>query len=411
MKKPRCIPRLFFSIMQCMNFLILSALCYVLPFWQPTAWPLIFLFPLFTICAIYKKISLINAFGWGTFVFAGHAIPIADALYHMIQKTFAIKLLPGALLLTYGTIVCTAWIWCSSRLSTRHLKIASLWLFLLFLQFALLLPFGHLEGNILMNPAIIMPIEIVHILPHIGMIVFLLLFATLGFSPYCLLALAMPFILYTPQKVPAPEWLNSVTCLPIMINGNSTAILESVIQQNQHIKTLLLPESACSQIPSINTPINLITGAFELHEGYRRNVACFKRGAQMRLYGKAHCLPIAEYLPWHLNWSWLQGMFATTLPTKACANERPRWQLQEGIFIVPYICSELFFLNHPDDSYSDPILLLCNDWWFCYPYFKRLMALSANLQAISWQRPILYVSYTQEQFFDQFGHAHSIQRL
>ena len=111
----------------------------------------------------------------------------------------------------------------------------------------------------------------------------------------------------------------------------------------------------------------------------------------MAYFDKRHAMPITERaikgLPelYRLYW----GHALAIVPSH---EKRPLWLL-ENVPLVPYICSELFFNENPDDHYGSPVVLaLCNDCW-AVPALQRLMYLKARYQAIAWNRPIIYVSY------------------
>jgi hypothetical protein len=88
--------------------------------------------------------------------------------------------------------------------------------------------------------------------------------------------------------------------------------------------------------------------------------------------------------------------------------ERVQLALLENVIFIPYICSELFFNELPDDCCkNDPIIAVINDLLFP-TYMQKLLVLLARFKAIQWQRDIVYVSYTQSLFIDQWGRCKEI---
>ena len=85
------------------------------------------------------------------------------------------------------------------------------------------------------------------------------------------------------------------------------------------------------------------------------------------------------------------------------SNDRIQLPMLNTIFI-PYICSELFFNEWPDDDYTHaPIVAIINDTLLLDSYLQELLLLLARLKAVQWQRDILYVSYGQSLFLDKWG--------
>ena len=88
----------------------------------------------------------------------------------------------------------------------------------------------------------------------------------------------------------------------------------------------------------------------------------------------------------------------------------------EGVTLfVPYICSELFFNEYPDDNYHDtPILVLVNDSVFlqhaCSRYICNELQMLARFKAVQWQREIVYVSYSQSFYCGKDGKYRSFTR-
>jgi apolipoprotein N-acyltransferase len=95
---------------------------------------------------------------------------------------------------------------------------------------------------------------------------------------------------------------------------------------------------------------------------------------------------------------------------KQSPNERPLLPLSDDISIVPYICSELFFNEYPDDIHGTmPIILISNDSWASISYVRHLMYLTVRFRAIQWQRDVLYVSYHYALLCDKKGRIHQLQ--
>ena len=104
----------------------------------------------------------------------------------------------------------------------------------------------------------------------------------------------------------------------------------------------------------------------------------------------------------------LQVYFSQAVPITVSVDNRKELHLLEDIVFVPYICSELFCNESPDDIYQEaPIIVVVNDSMFtshtCSLYIQQLLVLLARHKAIQWQRDIVYVSYRQSFFIDRHG--------
>ena len=408
--------------------LFLSAFCYTFPFWLPTFWPLIFLFPAFLTRAYLNKIPTQSAFVWALLVSFGHMLPPAQALYRMSLGSMIIRATPGILLITLLTLCIGIWLWIASQLKNIILWIASIWLFLIIIDRGLLMLFGSLNGLIFMNPVLVLPAELLQLLPHIGMILFLAIFcitsSCIGLSFYqknniLLLCSLIPWAL-SPLLMHKKNPLNTyqtIGYLPIMIpqQSDGSALLNNLLARihttHPHLKTIIIPESAFPTAPKASPDINIILGTFENYEIARSNVACWLYKETQIIFRKKHSMIFGEQLPYWLDNSFFhQLLFSTTHPILISDNERPQWKITSDLTVIPYICSELFFANSPHDDYHDPIVAICNDWWFG-SHYKQLLARAARLKAIQWHRPIIYVSYAYGQFYDEFGNIFPLERL
>ena len=410
---------------------LFSALLYVIPFWYPALWPLVFLFPALLTTAQAQKISFVSVLLWAFMVSMGHLLPVAHALYTMAQGPPFFKAIPGTILIIYITLCATLWLALARYLKYEVAWIASLWLFMIFLDRAVMLPLsGSLEGSIFMNPLLLLPACMLTLLPYVGMILFLGFFcitsSTIGLW-FCrkinmslVIVTFIPWIISigmaTRHETDFPY--NHIGYLPIMTpkNADASSLIKLEISYIQelypHITTIIIPESSCHQIPTINSPVHVIMGSFENHQTTRSNIACWLHDGKIEIFRKKHTMVFGETLPYWLDNRLFQSLiFATALPILKGNNDRPQWCLHNNITLVPYICSELFFAHIPQDPFCDPVVAICNDWWFDMPHFKKLMAHAARLRAIQWHRPIIYVSYFYGLFFDQFGTTYQIERL
>jgi hypothetical protein len=126
-------------------------------------------------------------------------------------------------------------------------------------------------------------------------------------------------------------------------------------------------------------------------------------------YDKKHAMLLSERLStWMDNDFFKHIYFNERQPIHRSLCERTQCVVSENISFVPYICSELFFTELPDDTYENsPVLAVVNDILFT-TYIQKLLVLLARFKAIQWQRNIIYVSYTQSLFIDVCGRCTQI---
>lgn len=183
--------------------------------------------------------------------------------------------------------------------------------------------------------------------------------------------------------------------------------------------TVIMPESAwngelltgITHIAGLNSCIKeVIIGSFsqEKKDVCYNRLYLFTNDKLQDYYDKQHAVPLTER-PLYCAYTFNTELFFKKSPpiTPSIAPRKPL-PLSVAQKLVPYICSELFCNNTPDDLGNAPILAIVNDWWFRMPHFQRIMVLAARFKAIAWSRPILYISFFYAQFFDIYGNAQTI---
>jgi apolipoprotein N-acyltransferase len=231
-----------------------------------------------------------------------------------------------------------------------------------------------------------------------------------------------------------PHWLQRIASVPHKFpkieNHSITARtvrehIKDALQKKTTADIVIIPESSVYSPYVLNTPalishldpmqlerpVHAIIGSFYDENGLYRN-SCYwvKNGVVQQRFDKRHAMVMIERMPRFFRSSFMKNMYFKTMPEIIkSSNARPCFSLSENLCFVPYICSELFFNEYPDDSHgSTPILLISNDAWCPAFYVRRLMYLMVRFKAIQWQRPILYVSYHHTVFFDERGDVYLI---
>ena len=429
---------------------ILAALCYLLPFYYPLTWPLLWLFPPLLFHALYtEKLSLKALIFLSIAATTLQLLPLCAALVKMAPASSLLKFAPPALLILYVSVYLILWLAVTQKIIKVHnLFFAlgawtlSLWLYFLFIEYALLWPFGRIEGYLFMNSLLPMAVFPRFLAPlHYFSLAFVLLwFCCITSTIYAaytsknhtyklLLAIfVVPWLLMAVQNSQdePPFWLNNVGHLPltlarsVSINTGQAVIcheLDQLYKQNPTIKLIIMPESSWNSALLtdemqldwlVGHPIkNLIMGSFaQERQNYFNSLYWYHDGIQTERYDKRQAVPLAERIT----------LSATTLCSKlyfqksppVCPSKKARKSLEiPGITrFMPYICSELYCTTHPDDHTGDhtkdTLLVTSNDSWFM-SHFQKLMALAARFRAIQWHKAVLYISFHYAQFFDQFG--------
>jgi apolipoprotein N-acyltransferase len=230
-----------------------------------------------------------------------------------------------------------------------------------------------------------------------------------------------------------PPWLPSIAPLPLVfsVSSNLTAqmskaasVFKEVIEKNKKIELIVLPESSFYSnhltMPelteqwdahNLSRPVHIMAGAFRWdNDLYYNSLHWIYDGKLQQCFNKRHAMILMERVPSRFNWDSIRNLYFKNFPElTASTKKRPQLTIRENFSVVPYICSELFFKEYPDDEYTEvPILAISNDRRFT-TYVSKLMYLNARFKAIQWQRPIIYVSFFYQVYVDMHGNVMPIQ--
>jgi apolipoprotein N-acyltransferase len=163
---------------------------------------------------------------------------------------------------------------------------------------------------------------------------------------------------------------------------------------------------------------HLIFGASCMHNSKCYNALVWTCDGKLQSYFyKRHAMLLSERLPFCLNNSFMRQLYFNEERNEVTTSTKQREVMDiTGVAsFVPYICSELFFNEYPDDIFYDkPILVLVNDSIFlqyvCSRYICMLLQLLTQLKAIQWQREIVYVSYSQSFYVNKYGNVFNLKK-
>ncbi len=230
-----------------------------------------------------------------------------------------------------------------------------------------------------------------------------------------------------PPQTP-PQWLHKVATLqkkflpvpqPMASIEAIKDDIRSLIAKYPDLEVVILPESSLFKLnldtarelatywdtESLGKPIQILVGAFKWEDDqYRNTVYWISDGQIKESFNKRHTMAVTESISWY-NVSFIRTLFHGVGPiVQPSTNPRVPFAVLPGVALVPYVCSELFFSDSPDDQYPDAVIAeLSNDFWAKSAYIRHLMYLAARFKAIEWQRPILYISYYYKGFLDTDG--------
>lgn len=441
---------------------ITSAVLYPLSFiFSEHLWWLAFVFPIpLLYVAVKENISFATGYVWGALTIALHMWGVFYAVYFMAEGFWLIKLLPAFVVIFLHTSVLAGCLFLLAHLTITYFKIKSyayrlivwastLWVFFLIMDRWCLLPFDYCEGYFLVNP--LLPLAqnppMLFLLPYLGKLLLMILFlcvpATFVYllisrslrSVTLLIAALLPWVLpfcMTHEQLQKPVWLEKIVALPAVIHkssnltamaANACTLFKEVIEQNPKIELIVMPESsyycdALASFPelskkwnsaSLGKPVSVLVGAFRWKDGkFFNSLHWFFDGTLQACFDKRHSMLLTERVPSLVDVPLVRNQFFSKLP-EICPslNKREPFSLLKEKSFVPYICSELFFNQYPDDNFpNETILAVCNDRYFytpVRPYVQNLMALEAIFKAIEWQRDIIYISFSQALYINRTG--------
>lgn len=427
---------------------VFSAILYTLPFlWSDILWWLIFIFP---VPLLYltrtQNLSFIHGYVWGCIVFVLHLSGGIYIVAQLAHESWLIGVLLGVVMILYQALfpaiifLCTTVIIRFFAVQSPMLRLCMWFVTLVFFIFwtdrYCLWVFGIKEGYPLMHPLLPLVQEpsLLILLPIIGKSMLTILFLLVPVSGVLLLwyqnyiaalffvCAIIPWLLsycLSTIQTKQPDWWYRVKSLPCMayatVDNPVVTIkivayqLKKIIEKYPHTTVIVMPESAFNITDFENRPallelwneyylgkaVHLIFGTCRWKEGcYYNSLYWVHNGVLQECFDKKHAMLITERLSEWMNNGLIQQIyFKDGISITRSQNDRIKLPI-EGIIFVPYICSELFFNELPDDNYGHvSIVAIVNDMLFLDSYIQQLLLLLARLRAIQWQRNIVYVSY------------------
>jgi len=448
-----------------MWLVVISAILYVIPFIDPPHfWWFVFLFPVpLLYVALHIQLTFAMGYLWGLVTFGLHLSGVIAGMVGMARGPLLLKIIPGITLVLYEACYGAIWFWSMRRIQNLlripqysvqllMLWVVSLWVYFYVIDLYCLWIFGRAEGYMLMHPLLPLAIhpQLLRLLPIIGkQMLSLMLYSVAGaltlvimwrtrIAYIILICSVLPWIIsyMMPVQTPVPPaWLSRVisyttiypaVSAPMVVARGAADDFKQLLYVRADADIIVLPESAlyaydifakadcmhawCAE--ALGRPVHIIAGSFGWNNGCYHNCAYLVHDGTLQMHhAKRHAMPLTERLPAWLHLPWLHNLYFATMPAIVASDyERSYFILDDDVRLVPYICSELFFNEYPDDAYSMyPIISLTNDVWCPALYVKQLLYLAARFKAIQWQRSILYISYAYATWFDCWGNETIVQ--
>lgn len=242
------------------------------------------------------------------------------------------------------------------------------------------------------------------------------------------ITLSIFWLLFTLKKdVPiTPGWINRIAYIPRTFNHELSATyaarqvktyIEALIQHDPAVDIFILPEDGIQSsrfythqtlcktcMPNLNKCYHLIFGAYRKEGIQEFNTLYHLSDCELKHhYDKQYTMIFSEEIPNLIGTSILKKNIMFN-PLSRGKESRAPFYIDSAIAFIPYICSEVFFMDQPDDNYPImPILAACSDKWATWDYTKERCLRVARLKAMEWQRDILFISYTRAGFLTKTG--------
>lgn len=444
---------------------LISGFLYAAPVLASTyTWPLVFAFPipLFYVM-LYNNLSGLYGFLWGIIAFSTHLSGVLLGMDTFAQGSVIARFAPTLLIVSYASLFPCIWFAINYQL-IKHDMIKTMeqrlilwavtyWFFIIVMEEYCLCIFSRCEGYFLFNPIFILAekIQLLTLLPYLGkgVLTFLLLclsasivyaFVKQSTQSYILLTIfTLPWLISLALPIPktqAPSWLSKIAPLsiiiPHMINLNKQAViaqeyLKTTAEQYPNAELIIMPESSfqCNHLSTtpamcemwsekeLGRPLNIIMGSWRFKGPLNMNTLhwCYN-GKLIKLFDKRHAMLIIEQIPPMFKLKVLEELFFSKFPGVTASTEpRPQFDVLQEVSFIPYICSELFFNDQPDDIYpkGSTILATTNDNWCQNTNIAYLMRLAGRFRSIQWERNILYISFLYATYYDIYGNEFTLE--
>ncbi len=439
--------------------IISSAFLYTLPFLlSDIFWWSIFISPVpLLYLACLQDLSFAQGYAWAVIVFLLHLSKGITVIVQLAGDSWWIGIMLAMSMVLYQALVPALLFWCITRIisffSVRLLLLRltlwtiALFLFIVWVDWYCIWIFGIQEGYPLMHPLILLAEKpsLLLLLPIIGktFLTILYILVPASFTLFLWYKSKRIFLFFTSTLIPwmvcfiigftekqESLWRCHIKSLPCMIHSTTDNPIIAMKIVAHHIKKIItqypdttiviMPESALNIFDfekrtglfelwneqAIGKPIDLIFGSCRKEDNnYYNSLYWIKNGVLQTFFDKKHAVLITERLADWMDCELIKKIYVKDgVSITRSGNNRMPLHISNNNVFIPYICSELFFNEFPDDCYGYmPIIAIVNDTLLSDSYMQKLLLLLARFKAIQWQREIVYVSYGQSLFIDAQG--------
>lgn len=432
---------------------VISAVLYVVSIMISGAWwcSFLFLIPLFY-AALKFPITLSHGFIWGILVHASLYSFTISVLMEYGQG--ALRFFAYPLLVMYGAASSALWFYSAHFFVRLHCRKTIAWVISTLAYFwwvdrYFFMILGVPQGNSLFFPLLvclhkpallwsmywISPYGVFFLICLGAMICALSLCRFVYYYVILASGIGLFFVggFWLQHQEKLPLWLVNIAALQLEDDANSAlgqarSMTYQMIRLRDRLPFLsciIAPESAfpyplnvCRQVQELwrdnvlCDDIVFCGGCYRLQDDFMYTSLCVLTHDDESWYDKEHLLYMTERVPpIGVYIAGFTKLFLSQAKPFVCGSkQRKPFAIPSIGLFVPYLCSELLLsYNQRDSYYTVPILCLANDRWFKKDYMPRLMRMQAQMKALVWKRPILYVAYRYAVWIDQYGHACAIE--
>jgi hypothetical protein len=447
---------------------VMSAFLFTIPFFAASyvGWLSCFsLIPLFYE-AFHSRLTLFKGLVWGSAIIFLHSGLVLYSAFLLSNMSLLAKgSIAGAIMLYAGLHAALLW-WLSNKLCSYLICylplrgdlirlmvwVTAFWLFFVWLGSCFFWIFIRCEGYALISPVVPLAeyapvLRLVDVFGYRGLLATLLFWQALAGLILTRPTFSAGFIWFLltfvciikglsclPNRAP-PDWLSRVAHLPRSVMQDVCCsraaktmymYIAALAEHDHDITTIVIPEdgfqttrlcspriSACCIPTREQRPIQVFMSSYRMDNEQQYNTLYwFYNGCLITYFDKRHTMIFTEKTPSVLGVSVLSFFDTDSTSFSAGDNKRPIFEIAPYHNMTPYLCSELFFNEVPDDEHEGiPIFAFCSDKWAHAHYVKNLMYLLVRLRAAQWRRDILYISYEYGVYVTKEGGVYPLKNF
>lgn len=409
----------------------------------------LFLIPLYLQAS---KLRFWDGFAWGLLFYGIHLYPLAYILYERAQGQLRLLVYPFIIIFfalhsgvwfyvgNSGYKKQYTWAWPSATIAYFFwMQTMAFWIFDLCEGYPFALPIIPLGEY----PCFLRLISVLHIYGYTILLIIAQWHVTQAKGRYKLLVLVWLFPFWAGCIVPEDPISNEhkacehITCIlptsfdeyalyhPMDCAQEIAIALQKGVAQTKEPTCFVFPEStfpfavqehhiALWQSILDDNPHSVMIGTHKKCGKINKNcIVYFNSRRIIQTYEKNHSCIFTERTPFLMKCTQLGAcLFPNTAhEVISYSGTYSLLYMESTHYILPVLCSELFFNDFSQLPYKEPILLFCNDSWFITNQMKNLMFLYTKIYAMIHQRYLYYISHSITALFPQTGRARALSTI